>query len=156
MGVIYEQTVLLNQEKSMGFLERLRFRFFDSGGMIASLIEQWHPRKCNTEKDYEKSLYRFLRNKLEDIQVTKQFARGRIRADLVVGDDVIVELKNNLKTTARYQRLIGQITVYKEWDGQIIIVLVGETDPNLYKEVMKHAESYNDNLDVDKIIVIKK
>jgi len=156
MGVIYEQTVLLNQEKSMGFLERLRFRFFDSGGMIASLIEQWHPRKCNTEKDYEKSLYRFLHNKLEDIQVTKQFARGRIRADLVVGDDVIVELKNNLKTTARYQRLIGQITVYKEWDGQIIIVLVGETDPNLYKEVMKHAESYNDNLDVDKIIVIKK
>jgi len=156
MGTTYEQTVRLNQEKSMGFLERLRFKFFDSGEMIASLIEQWHPRKCNTEKDYEKSLYRFLHNKLEDIQVTKQFARGRIRADLVVGDNVIVELKNNLKTTARYQRLVGQITVYKEWDGQIIIVLVGETDPNLYKEVMKHAESHNDDLGEDKIIVIKK
>jgi len=156
MRAIYEQIVRLNQEKSMGLLERLRFRFFDSGGMIASLIEQWHPRKCNTEKDYEKSLYRFLHNKLEDIQVTKQFARGRVRADLVIGDDVIVELKNNLKTTNRYQRLVGQITVYKEWDGQIIIVLVGETDPNLYKEVMKHAESHNDGIGGEKIIVIKK
>ncbi len=75
---------------------------------------------------------------------------------MVVGDDVIVELKTNLKTTARYQRLVGQITIYKEWDGQIIIVLVGETDPNLYKEVMKHAESHNDGLGQEKIFVIKK
>jgi len=101
----------------MGFLQKIRFNFFDAGEMIVHYIEKWRPRKCKTEKEYEKSLYTFLHKQLEDIQVTKQFAKGRIRADLVVGDKVIVELKNNLNTTAKYQKLIGQITEYKKWDG---------------------------------------
>ena len=105
----------------MGILQKMRFKFCDAGAMISSLVEQWHPRKCKTEKQYEKSLYTFLHRQLEDIQVTKQFAKGRIRADLVVGDKVIVELKNNFSTTAKYQKLIGQITEYKDWMGRSLL-----------------------------------
>lgn len=140
----------------MGFLQNIRFNFFDAGGMICSLVEEWRPRKCKAEREYEKSLYMFLHKRLEDIQITKQYARGRIRADLVVGDKVIVELKNNFSTTAKYQKLIGQITEYKEWDGQIIIVLTGDTDPNLYKELTKYAAEDEDFLGDEKIIVIQK
>ena len=124
--------------------------------MISSLIEEWRPRKCKTEKQYEKSLYTFLHRQLEEIQVTKQFAKGRIRADLVVGDKVIVELKNNFNTTAKYQKLIGQITEYKEWDGQIIVVLTGDTDPNLHKELTKYAAEDEGDLGEERIIVIQK
>lgn len=140
----------------MGFFERLRFKFLDPVGMISSLIKEWKPIRCKTEKDYEKSLYSFLHKRLEDTQITKQYAKARIRADLVVGDRVIIELKNNLNTTAKYQKLIGQITEYKEWDGEIIIVLTGERDANLYKELMKYAAEENDDIDEERIIVIQK
>ena len=53
----------------------------------------------------------------------------------MIGDKVIVELKHNLDTTGKYQRLIGQISEYKEWDGRVIILLTGETDINLRKQL---------------------
>ncbi len=56
----------------MGFLDKLKFKAWNSSGTIVSLIKQWKPRKCKTEKDYEKSLYSFLEKKLEDIEITRQ------------------------------------------------------------------------------------
>ena len=97
----------------MAFLEKLRFNLWDGKEMVERLVDEWKPRRCATEKDYEKSLYKFLHEKFEEIQITKQYARGRIRADIVVGDKIIVELKNNLNTTNKYQRLLGQLAQYK-------------------------------------------
>ena len=67
-----------------------------------------------------------------------------------------VELKNNLNTTAKYQRLIGQISEYKEWEGQILVLLIGETDPNLRKQLKKYIanEGLNDHLWDEKVIII--
>ena len=142
----------------MGFLEKLRFDCWDDPDMVASLIKKWKPIDCKTEKGYEKSLYNYLHDKLKDIQVTKQFAKGRIRADLVVGDKVIIELKNNLDSTSKYQRLIGQISEYKEWDGFIILVLTGNRDKNLRKEldIYLKKEGLIDSLIEDTVIVIDK
>ena len=70
--------------------------------MISDLVDCWRLRKCDAEKQYENSLYEFLYGQLEEVQVTKHFALGRIRADIVVGDTIIIELKNNLDTTAKY------------------------------------------------------
>jgi hypothetical protein len=131
----------------MGLLERIRFNFWDPAGMVVSLIQKWKPTKCGTEKAYETALYSFLHRKLEDIQITRQYARGRIRADLVVGDKVIIELKNDLNSTAKYQRLIGQLSEYKEWEGHIIILLTGQTDPNLRKQLRKYVEKEDVNDD---------
>lgn len=98
----------------MGVFEKFQF-WFDSPGMVKKTIEDWKPVNCNTEKEYEKSLYYFLHKQFENIQITKQYARGRIHADLVVGDKIIIELKHNLNSTGKYQRLIGQLTEYKDW-----------------------------------------
>jgi hypothetical protein len=127
--------------------------------MITSLIEEWKPVDCGTEKAYEKSLYVFFHEKLADIQVTKQYARGRIRADLVVGDKIIIELKHNLNTTGKYQRLIGQISEYKGWDGQILILLTGDTDPNLrkqFRDYLVKEDLTDDFLQSEKVILIEK
>jgi len=141
----------------MGFLDRVKFRW-DSAGFVTSLMDKWRPRGCKTEKDFENSLYKFLHEHLDTIQITKQYARGRIRADLVVGDDVIVELKHNLNTTAKYQRLTGQLIEYKEWKGQIVILLTGEVDPNLRKQLKGFIESegFDDDWDEGTVTVVEK
>jgi hypothetical protein len=142
----------------MGWVQKLQFRF-DPDGMVRSAVKRWRPRSCDTEKEYEKSLYEFLHKEFPDIQVTRQFARGRVRADIVVGDNIIMELKNNLDTTAKYQRLMGQLMAYDEWDGQIFVVLTGDTDPNLRKQLAQYAEQENGGDDLDdaeRITVVEK
>jgi len=142
----------------MGFLQKLRFQFLDPDDMVWSAIKRWRPRGCETERQYEKSLYDFLHREFPDIQVTKQFASGRIRADIVVGGKIIIEMKNNLDTTGKYQRLMGQLMAYEEWDGQVFVILTGKTDPNLRKQLNDHAKHTGDD-DFDgreKIIVMEK
>ncbi len=121
----------------MSLSDKLKFRFWSDVDAVVSLFEKWTPGAFRTEKEYESSLYEFLHKELGDIQVTKQFASGRIRADLVVADKIIIELKHNLNSTGKYQRLIGQIETYKEWSGRTVILLTGKTDPNLRKELDK-------------------
>lgn len=140
-------------------IEKLRFEFWDGTDMVVSLIKDWTPEdNCKTEKSFEKSLYNHLHDNLKEIQVTKQYSKGRIRADLVVGEKVIIEIKNNLDTTSKYQRLIGQIAEYKEWDGKIIILLIGHTEKNLRKELDRYLqkEGLTDGWNGDKTIVIDK
>src|SRR6266480_7653015 len=106
----------------MTFLDKAKFQMWNPLTAVVALIERWTQHDCKTEKDFEKSLYEFLHRELGGVQVTKQFANGRIRADLVVADKVIVELKVNLDSTAKYHRLIGQLEEYRAWKGNIVIV----------------------------------
>ena len=115
----------------MATLDKIRFNMWDSLGTVVTLINRWSPRKCNTEKDYEQSFLRFLNKEIPDIKITPQYALGRAKADLLIGNKIIVEIKKDLITTSKYNRLIGQLTRYKEWDRQIIVLLVGKTAPDL-------------------------
>ena len=141
----------------MGFLNKVKFKLWDATGTIVSIIEKWKPRKCRTEKDFEKSLYSYLEKELEDIQITRQYAKGRIRADIVVDDVVIIELKNNVDSTAKYQRLVGQLSEYKEWNGNIVVLLTGKTDSNLKRQLTQRVKEYDDLLDLSpKVVIIQK
>lgn len=128
---------------------------WNPAGMVSGYLKKWRPRKCTSEKDFERSLYDFLHNQLGDMQVTKQYAKGRIHADLAVGDKLILELKFNLDTTAKYQRLIGQVNDYKEWGGGVIIVLTGTTDKNLRKQLDKDVRSLTRDASTKVLIVDK-
>jgi len=143
----------------MGFLDKLKFHAWDSVVAVVDLLGKWRPRKCTSEKDFEKSLYSFLHDELGGLQITKQYAKGRIRADLMIGDKVIVELKHNLNTTAKYQRLVGQLMEYRDWDGRIVILLTGETDKNLRKHLDEHLRKeglVGDLLGEHKVTVFEK
>ncbi len=112
---------------------------------MADLIALWSPKNCKSEKDYEKSLYTFLHEELGNVQVTKQFSKGRMKADIVVGDEVIWELKHDLDTTAKLQRLVGQqLRTYKEWDGPVIVLLTGTTEPNIRKQLARLIRELSD------------
>ncbi len=123
-------------------------KWLDDIGTVKSLIQKWDAKKCKTEKDYELSLYTYLHKMLPNMQITKQYARGRIKADLVVADKIIIELKTNLKTTDQYLKLVGQISQYKEWEGKIIILLTGETEISLKKDLIKFCREIFNEFDL--------
>ena len=124
---------------------------------IRKLIEKWSPRKCVTEKDYEESLYAYLHKEIDDpsIDITKQFAIGRKKADIKIGNDAIIELKKDLGETGQYDRLMGQLKEYQQWKGAIFVVLVGEHEPNLRKKLIKES-GMGSMWDEAKFIVIEK
>jgi len=120
----------------MDFFEKISF-FWDADGVVKNLIEQWSPIGCSSEKDCEDSLYAFLHQKLDDVQIVRQYGRGRAQIDLMVNDSIMIELKFRLSSKSEYQRLVGQLIDYKEWGKNLIIVLVGETEPGLLKDLKK-------------------
>lgn len=132
----------------MGLMDSLKFKFWDGLGTVTDLIQSWQPEGCKSEKDFEKSLFSHLQKELSDIRITKQYARGRIKADIVIAEELIIELKTNLKTTGQLQRLMGQLLIYKTaWPGKTIVILTGQTDADLRKEldrnIKAHFEDFN-------------
>lgn len=145
----------------MGVLDKAKWAW-DKVGMMKSLLEKWRPRKFENEKEFEQSLQAFLRRELpDDIDVTPQYAQGRFRADVRVGKDVVIEIKYNLDTTSKLQRLIGQVEAYEEWKGLIFLVLVGKADPDLKSQLTSFLKKtgFIDSwvpMQDDKVIVIEK
>ncbi len=129
----------------MGLLEDIKFGW-DSIGHIENLIKEWRPRSCKTEKDYEESLYNYLEKQLEGKEITKQYGMGRSRVDLAVNKKVYIELKKDLKNTGQLQRLIGQLEIYSKDLSNIIIVICGDVDNNLLKQLIdQKKKSYDDD-----------
>lgn len=127
----------------MSFLSSLKM-MFDGPGAVGKLIKSWKPGTLKNEKKYEDSLYDYLMEGLEGVDVVKQYGKGRLRADLVVNDNIIIELKHNMDSTGKHQRLVGQLDEYKQWEGPVFIVLCGKTDPNLLKKIKKYASDQGD------------
>lgn len=141
----------------MGLIDKLTFSVWDEVQAVVGLIEKWEPKKCKTEKDYEKSLIAHLRAQLPGITVTPQYAKGRIRADLVIGEKVIVEIKKDLQTTGNYQRLVGQLSDYTDWEGRIVVLLVGTGDPDIKSSLDKAVYKLNGGFFGDgRITVLEK
>ncbi|MGH7596107.1 MAG: hypothetical protein ACREOI_07120 [bacterium] len=129
----------------MSTFDEVKFKLWNNVDAVVSLIQRWNPKNCKTEKDHEKSLYEYLHKEFDTIQVTKQYAKGRIKADLVIGGEkgIIIEIKRNLTARAEYQRLIGQLVEYKEWAGSVIVLLAGSIDLNFKKQLEKSSETEN-------------
>jgi hypothetical protein len=108
---------------------------FDPSGSVLGLLKKWSPKEFKSEGEYEKDLYAFLHDNLDGIEVTRQFGAGRSKIDLCVGRKVYIELKKDLDSTAKLQRLLGQLQLYagEKWEN-VILVVVGKADPNLLKQ----------------------
>jgi len=139
----------------MGLLDKIKFHAWDNVGSVVTLIEHWQPTGCKTEKDCEKSLIAFLRAELPGVTITPQYANGRMKADLLVGGKVFVEIKKDLKTTSACQRLVGQLSEYSEWKGRILVLLVGETDPDLKMSLDKTISKLNVDLEPKFTLFVK-
>jgi len=117
-----------------------RHWFLTIGGVIGE-VESWRPRNCNTEIEYRNSLY----NKLEDafpVPPTKEYGHGRVKADIAFETKVGIELKMNLTSPAKLQRLKGQLDDYARTFGKTIVVLVGKHDRDLVRDLRRAADEY--------------
>ncbi|MGD0590748.1 MAG: hypothetical protein ABSA44_08120 [Bacteroidota bacterium] len=136
-----------------------KFNYWDSVGTIQQLINDWQPAQCKTEKDYETSLYNFLRSSLPGIVVTPQYAFGRAKTDIAISDKLAIEIKKDLNDTSEFQRLIGQVVQFKDWKGYFLILLTGKTDNNLRDDLQKKIDDLNNSFGASidpKITIIDK
>ncbi len=127
-------------------------------GIVTDIIKRWRPGKCKTEKEYEKSLYTFLEKQLPDIEIIKQFGIGRTKVDIAIGRKVFIEIKHKFNSTSKLQRLLGQLSLYKkEKDEDLIILLCGDVDKNILRQLKDEVEKYNRNqLLSDTMFIMKK
>jgi len=113
------------------------------GTTVCELIEEWTPTPARLESEYEQSLHKFLKAKLPFVKVTRQYGTARVKCDIAIGNQVIIEMKAGFKSTQKLQRLIGQVDLFNsEWHKPIIIVLLGETEEDLLHDLNRSLANY--------------
>jgi hypothetical protein len=66
---------------------------------------------------------------------------GSTRCDIRVDKKVALELKVDMTSTSKLQRLIGQIELYKkESESDLIVVLIGESREDLEDSIREHIK----------------
>lgn len=109
---------------------------------VMKLIDVWRPRACKTEKDFERSLHRHLQKNLQHADIIPQYASGRVKGDICVDGEVLIELKDTLESTAQLQRLLGQLELYNvQWKGKVIVVVCGDSQRDFVKTLKTKVES---------------
>lgn len=113
--------------------------FFTSVSNVLTEIRNWRPRGCETESDFKSSLFSKLSGGVFRDEPVREYGFGRVRADIAFGKNIGIELKLDLDSTPKFHRLIGQLGDYQKTFANTIVVLVGESDPNLVKDLRKRA-----------------
>jgi hypothetical protein len=118
-----------------------------SARKVRDLIGDWHPRGCKCEKDLERSLHRHLEKNLPSSEIVMQYASGRIKGDIVVDGDVLIEIKDTLKSTGQLQRLMGQLDLYAAlWKGKVIVLITGESHRDLMNALTKKIDALKETV----------
>jgi len=111
--------------------------FGSTFSLVLNLVQEWNPgRRYSGESGFRDDLLKFLRNNLnrpddlfglsEEHSIRKE--SGRHLADIAVNGQIGIELKYNLNTKAKTDRLFGQIDDYLKGYDRLIIVLCGKTN----------------------------
>lgn len=109
---------------------------------VIRVLVSWQPRGAESEADYQASLHRKLRRDLpganpeRERPIGARATRNRGRADLVVSDSVLIEMKKGL-TTSSAQRALGQIQMYlSAWNRGPVMLVVCEVDPAMAQQFL--------------------
>lgn len=82
-------------------------------------VQNWTPKNCYYEYEYQDKLYRHLRKALPNVKIDLEFPIGQKslgnkgRADIVVNESILIEMKRDSSAGA-IQRAKGQIMQYSE------------------------------------------
>jgi hypothetical protein len=116
--------------------------FFLTAGGVIDEIRSWKPRGCSTELQYRNSLHKKLEDSFPRTPPVKEYGYGRVRADIAFERKIGIELKLDLNSTTKLQRLKGQLDDYAKTFGTSVVVLVGKTDRSLLKDLNAKAYKY--------------
>jgi hypothetical protein len=114
------------------------------------LIEEWQPGELPSEAKYRDSLAAFFRARLGKATVETEYRHHGTTTDifvkqpgLVFGDtEVFVEMKRNLVSKTELDRLVGQIERLNPKKTHIIVLLCGETKPELADRLKEQYRDY--------------
>ena len=104
---------------------------------LLQLLATWRPQQSDYEDEYQASLHRFIRRKMPGSNPQRERPIGSPkdgsagRADIVVADSVLIEMKRGVNTSTA-QKALGQITMYMQgWtQGPIILLLCDAASDN--------------------------
>lgn len=109
---------------------------------VLKLIDDWHPRGCKTEKDLERSLHKHLEKNLPSSEIIPQYASGRVKGDIGIDGEILIEIKDGLKSTGQLQRLLGQLDLYAAlWKGKVIVLVSGDSQRDLVNGLTKKIKA---------------
>jgi len=118
---------------------------------VVNLIHEWKPEWLPKELKYRDSLASFLRERLPRAIVEKEYRHSGTTSDLYVEcsgflrtTEVFIELKRDLLQKNQLDRLIGQLESLNPRKHRIIVVLCGETKPELLTRLRLHYASHAD------------
>jgi hypothetical protein len=73
--------------------------------------------------------------------VISQYASGRVKGDIAVDAEVLIEIKDSIKSTAQLQRLLGQLEIYNsQWKGKVVVLICGDSQRDLVNTLRKKIE----------------
>jgi hypothetical protein len=103
------------------------------------------------ERDYEDAAYKYLNGCFPKDKFERQYSRSKTKADLYFefkdAAKVVVEMKRDLKERGEYHRLVGQVYEYlAEWKVEVLVVLCGDNDPALAKNVENFIVFMNEHV----------
>ena len=120
-----------------------KFKYWGAPGNIQQMFEDWSPLKGDNEIHYKKELYKYFRKKFRKANIQKEFEQGKIRADFIIDNEIVVKVLYNLQKTSDYQKAMSKILDYRGWLGKVVIVLLGKTEPKLSMNLKKDVDSLN-------------
>jgi hypothetical protein len=118
---------------------------------VLRLLLEWQPSATGlSEKAYEQELQAWLSGKLPDVPIVAQYGIAKGKADLVIDDGYVIELKLAFtdETLVEFDRCIGQLERYRQkWvdneRGRVYLVIVGKSDSEFRGMIHKAFERFN-------------
>lgn len=118
----------------------------DDYDCVRRLLEGWKPRAFDlSEKAQEKDLQEWLHSKLPDVPIVPQYGIAKGKADLVIQDEHVIELKLAFTddSIAEFDRCIGQLERYRQkWvnkdRGFVYLVVVGKSGTE-FRDMLNQA-----------------
>jgi hypothetical protein len=131
---------------------------------VVNLIHLWQPDRFPKELKYRDSLANFLRERLPRAIVEKEYRHSGTTSDLYVEcngflrtSEVFIELKRDLLQKNQLDRLIGQLESLKPSKHRIIVVLCGETKPELLTRLrLQYASLAEDYFGLKTMAIVVK
>ena len=119
--------------------------------LVLRLLLEWQPSATGlSEKAYEQELQAWLNGKLPDVPIVAQYGIAKGKADLVIDDSYVIELKMAFtdETLPEFDRCIGQLERYRQkWvdneRGRVYLVIIGKSDSEFRGMVHKAIERFN-------------
>jgi hypothetical protein len=109
---------------------------------VLSLIENWRPKKFQKEQKYKDDLSAYLNHELNRWEVPVPEANipvnrvvGKGLCDIVINQKIGIELRKDLATNKQVSTLCGELNNYKRAYEEVIIVLLGNSNPRTVEQV---------------------